>query len=90
MEFLFAYLLLINAAGYLIMLIDKRKAIKNLWRIPERTMFIIAILGGSLGIYAGMKTFRHKTKHAKFTIGIPLILTIQVILFVFLFIWMQK
>ena len=90
MEFLFAYLLLINAAGYLIMLIDKRKAIKNLWRIPERTMFIIAILGGSLGIYAGMKTFRHKTKHAKFTIGIPLILTIQVVLFVFLFIWMQK
>lgn len=90
MEFLFAYLLLINAAGYLIMLIDKRKAIKNLWRIPERTMFIIAILGGSLGIYAGMKTFRHKTKHAKFTIGIPLILTIQVVLFVFLFIWTQK
>lgn len=90
MEFLFAYLLLINAAGYLIMLIDKRKAIKNLWRIPERTMFIIAFLGGSLGIYAGMKTFRHKTKHAKFTIGIPLILTIQVVLFVFLFIWTQK
>lgn len=90
MEFLFAYLLLINAAGYLIMLIDKRKAIKNLWRIPERTMFIIAILGGSLGIYAGMQSFRHKTKHAKFTIGIPLILTIQIILSVFLFIWMQK
>ena len=90
MEFLFAYLLLINAAGYLIMLIDKRKAIKNLWRIPERTMFLIAFLGGSLGIYAGMKTFRHKTKHAKFTIGIPLILTIQVVLFVFLFIWTQK
>jgi uncharacterized membrane protein YsdA (DUF1294 family) len=90
MEFLFAYLLLINAAGFLIMLIDKRKAIKNLWRIPERTMFIIAILGGSLGIYAGMQIFRHKTKHAKFTIGIPLILSIQIILSVFLFIWMQK
>lgn len=90
MEFLFAYLLLINASGFLIMLIDKRKAIKNLWRIPERTMFTVAILGGSLGIYAGMQTFRHKTKHAKFTIGVPLILSLQMILSVFLFIWTQK
>ena len=90
MEFLFAYLLLINAAGFLIMLIDKRKAIKNRWRIPERTMFTVAILGGSLGVYAGMQTFRHKTKHDKFTIGVPLILSLQMILSVFLFIWTQK
>ena len=90
MEFLFAYLLLINAAGFLIMLIDKRKAIKNRWRIPERTMFTVAILGGSLGVYAGMQTFRHKTKHDKFTIGVPLILSLQMILSVYLFIWMQK
>ena len=90
MEFLFAYLLLINAAGFLIMLLDKRKARKNLWRIPERTMFIVAILGGSLGVYAGMQIFRHKTKHAKFTIGMPLILSLQVLLSVFITIWTQK
>ena len=88
MDLLFAYLLLINAAGLIIMLVDKRKAIKNRWRIPEKTMFTLAILGGSLGIYAGMQLFRHKTKHAKFIFGIPLILSVQ-ILIVF-FIWMQK
>ena len=90
MEYIFAYLHLINAAGFLIMLIDKRKAIKNRWRIPERTMFTLAILGGSLGVYAGMEVFRHKTKHTKFTIGIPLILALQIILSVFILIWMQK
>ena len=55
-----------------------------------RTMFIVAILGGSLGVYAGMEVFRHKTKHAKFTVGVPLILAIQIILSVFIVIWMQK
>lgn len=90
MDILFAYLLLINAAGLLIMLADKRKAIKNRWRIPEKTMLTVAILGGSLGIYAGMQLFRHKTKHAKFSIGVPVILAIQILLAVFLFIWTQK
>lgn len=87
MDLLFAYLLLINAAGLIIMLVDKRKAVKKRWRIPEKTMFTLAILGGSLGIYAGMQLFRHKTKHAKFSIGVPVILAIQIILSVFLFIW---
>lgn len=90
MDLLIAYLLLINAAGLLIMLIDKRKAIKNRWRIPEKTMFTVAVLGGSLGVYAGMQLFRHKTKHAKFYIGVPLILALQIVLSIFLFIWMQK
>ena len=90
MDLLFAYLLLINAAGFLIMLMDKRKAMKNRWRIPERTMIATAILGGSLGIYAGMQLFRHKTKHAKFYIGVPLILAMQILISVFLFIWTQK
>ena len=87
MDLFIAYLLLINAAGLLIMLIDKRKAIKNRWRIPEKTMFTVAVLGGSLGVYAGMQLFRHKTKHAKFYIGVPLILAIQIILSMFLLIW---
>lgn len=90
MDLLIAYLLLINAAGLLIMLIDKRKAIKNRWRIPEKTMFTLAILGGSLGVYTGMQLFRHKTKHAKFSIGVPVILAIQIILSVFLITWTQK
>ena len=75
------YLLLINAAGFLLMLIDKRKAVKNLWRIPEATLLGIALLGGSLGILGGMYSFRHKTLHLKFTIGIPVILALQIILF---------
>jgi len=90
MDILFTYLLLINAAGLLIMLADKRKAIKSQWRIPEKTMLTVAILGGSLGIYTGMQLFRHKTKHAKFSIGVPVILAIQILLAVFLFIWTQK
>lgn len=90
MEFLFAYLLLINAAGFLIMLIDKRKAIKNRWRIPERTLMTMAILGGSVGIYAGMQLFRHKTKHTKFAIGVPVILSLQIIIAVYLTTWLQK
>ena len=79
MEYLLAYLVIINAAGFLIMLVDKRKAKKNLWRIPERTIMTIAVSGGSLGVLLGMYTFRHKTKHLKFTIGIPVILAVQVI-----------
>ncbi len=75
------YLLLLNAAGFLLMLIDKRKAVKNLWRIPEATLLGIALLGGSLGILGGMYSFRHKTLHLKFTIGIPVILALQIILF---------
>lgn len=71
------YLLLINAIGFLLMLTDKRKAQKNLWRIPESTLLWVAALGGSVGSLAGMYTFRHKTRHLKFTLGIPLILALQ-------------
>ena len=72
------YLCIINALGFMLMLLDKFKARKNLWRIPEATLFAVAILGGSLGSLAGMYTVRHKTKHLKFTIGMPLILAVQV------------
>lgn len=79
MKFLLAYLLIINAAGFASMLVDKFKAKKNLWRIPEATLMTIAALGGSLGSLLGMYAVRHKTKHPKFTIGIPLILALQLI-----------
>ena len=74
--FLF-YLLIINLIGFLIMLIDKSRAIHKEWRIPEKTLLGISIIGGSIGMLLGMSTFRHKTKHKKFTIGIPFILIIQ-------------
>lgn len=78
------YLLIINAVGFLLMLVDKRKAQKNLWRIPESTLFTAAFFGGSLGCLAGMYTFRHKTKHLKFTLGIPLVFIAQIALTVWL------
>lgn len=80
MPMLFPYLFLINAAGLLLMLEDKRRARKNLWRIPERTLLGIAVLGGSIGCLLGMYTIRHKTLHLKFSAGIPLILVIQLAL----------
>lgn len=78
------YLFLINALGLVLMLADKRKAQKNRWRIPERTLLAVAILGGSLGTIAGMHLFRHKTKHLKFSLGLPVILALQILLAVIL------
>ena len=72
------YLCIVNAIGFALMLLDKAKAKKNLWRIPERTFFLIACIGGSLGCILGMYTIRHKTKHPEFTIGMPLIFAVQV------------
>lgn len=72
------YLVLINLAAFVLMGLDKRKAKKNLWRIPEKTLFLSAILGGSAGAIAGMYVFHHKTRHWYFVIGIPLILVIQI------------
>ena len=72
------YLLIVNALGFLLMLVDKRKAQKNLWRIPEATLFLMAAIGGSIGSIAGMYKFRHKTKHLKFILGIPAILAAQI------------
>lgn len=74
------YLLTVNAIGFLLMLGDKRMAQKKLWRIPEATLLIAAIIGGSVGCLIGMYTFRHKTRHLKFTLGIPAILAVQIAL----------
>lgn len=84
MKYILLYLLLINAVAFFLMLADKRKAKKNLWRIPEATLVMSAVLGGSIGALAGMYTFRHKTKHLKFTLGIPAILIAQIVLAVWL------
>ena len=73
------YLLLINAAGLTLMLLDKFKAKKKLWRIPESTLMLSAILGGSVGCLLGMYSVRHKTNKPKFAIGIPFILALQII-----------
>lgn len=79
MKYLLVYLLIINAIGFALMLIDKYKAKKNRWRIPEATLMGVAALGGSIGSLIGMYTVRHKTKHPKFTIGIPVILVMQLL-----------
>lgn len=71
------YLIVINIIGFSIMGLDKKRAIHNGWRIKEKTLFLIAVAGGSLGVLIGMKKFRHKTKHASFIFGIPGILIIQ-------------
>lgn len=80
---LFVYLFLMNLIGFLSMLIDKRRARKKDWRIRERTLFLLAILGGSIGSLSGMYIFRHKTRHWYFVLGMPLILFLQTALTLF-------
>lgn len=74
------YLILVNIAAFCLMGIDKRRAVKHMWRIPEKTLFLAALLGGSAGAIAGMQFFRHKTKHWYFKYGMPAILIAQVCL----------
>ena len=78
------YFIILNILGFALMGIDKRKAIKHLWRIPESVLFIVAIIGGSIGSILGMQVFRHKTRTWNFVYGMPAILLIQVILFLFI------
>lgn len=87
MKILLVYLLIINAAGFVLMLADKLKAKRGAWRIPEATLMTVAAIGGSIGSLIGMYTFRHKTKHIKFTLGIPVILALQIIATVFIIAW---
>ena len=72
------YLLGINAVTFIVYGIDKYKAKKAKWRIPEATLLLLAVLGGSIGAWMGMKVWHHKTKHKKFKYGIPAILLIQI------------
>ena len=76
------YYIAINLIGFVIMGVDKRKAIRNAYRIPEATLFCVALLGGALGTTLGMRIFRHKTKHWYFVVGMPLIFFVQLALIV--------
>lgn len=79
------YLLAMNIAGFATMGVDKARAKKNAWRIPEATLFLVAILGGSLGSILGMQHFRHKTKHWYFVVGMPVIFFAQLALAILLY-----
>lgn len=78
------YLVIMNLIGFAIMGVDKWKAKHHAWRIPENTLFIVAIIGGSLGAIIGMYTFRHKTRHWYFVYGLPAILALQIVIISYL------
>ena len=84
MQVLYIYLAIINAISFILMLADKYKAKKNLWRIPEATLMGFAAAGGSIGALAGMYLVRHKTKHLKFNVGVPILLFIHILLGIWL------
>ncbi len=75
---LIIYLIFVNLIGFFIMFVDKRRAINKQWRISEKALIGVSIVGGSIGMLCGMQVFRHKTKHKKFTIGVPVILALQI------------
>ena len=77
------YFIVINIIGFFIMWLDKRKAIKGSWRIPEKTLFIKTALGGGIGTIAGMYTFRHKTQKIQFVIGFPFITILEIVTIVY-------
>ena len=75
---LLIYLIVMNLIGLAVMAMDKSKARHHVWRIPEKTLFLVSILGGSVGTWVGMYLFHHKTKHWYFVVGMPLILILQI------------
>lgn len=80
------YLIIINLFTFFMMWLDKRKAKKGKWRIPENTLLLLVIIGGGIGGIAGMYTFRHKTQKAKFVIGFPVILICEILLIILCYI----
>lgn len=80
MIYFIIYLIIVNIVAFLAMFIDKRKAKYGKWRIKEHTLFILALIGGSIGAIIGMYTFRHKIKKARFFIGFPVILIVEILL----------
>ena len=79
------YLEIVNLIAFLMMGIDKRRAKRGLWRIPESALILSAVIGGGIGALAGMLLFRHKTRKPKFTVGIPVIMGMQILFFLLLF-----
>ena len=84
---LLAIFIILNLISFITYGVDKHKAVKNKWRIPESTLILLALIGGAVGAILGMKVFRHKTKHPKFYIGVPLILVLHIVI-VALFIYL--
>lgn len=80
MKYLAVYLVMINLAAFALMGVDKSRARRHAWRIPEKTLFLSAVFGGSLGAILGMQVFHHKTKHWYFVVGMPLIFALQLAL----------
>lgn len=81
-----SYLVLLNGVSFVLFGIDKHKARKGSWRIPERTLLLLSVLGGSVGALVGIKVWHHKTLHKKFSIGVPIILCLQMALAVWLYV----
>jgi len=77
------YLIIMNVIGFFIMGIDKWKAKRNSWRIPEKTLFLVTLLGGGIGTNIGMYYFRHKTKKMEFIIGFPTITILEIVLIIY-------
>lgn len=73
------YLIFMNLIAFITMGVDKSKAKRGAWRIPEKTLFLLSLLGGSIGSLAGMYAFRHKTRHMKFVIGMPAVLLLHIV-----------
>ena len=84
MNIILGYLLSVNIATFLLYGIDKYKAKKGKWRISEATLLMMAAIGGSIGAWAGMRLWHHKTMHKKFKYGIPLIIIMQIALVAYL------
>lgn len=82
---LLLYILSVNLGGFIAFFIDKKRAVRSKWRIPEVTLLTIALLGGAIGCYLGMKLFHHKTLKPLFYIGIPVIIALQVVAFIIIF-----
>lgn len=86
LKLLLIYITLVSVITFIVFGIDKLKAKKSWWRIPESTLMVLAVIGGSIGALLGMRVFHHKTLHKKFTIGIPVILILQIAAAAFIFI----
>ena len=84
MNIILSYILAVNITSFLLYGIDKYKAKKGRWRISEATLLLMAVIGGSIGAWVGMRLWHHKTMHKKFKYGIPIIIILQVVLAVYL------
>lgn len=88
-EYVIFYIIIINAFSVLTCVWDKFMAKKGGWRVPENTLFMLSIVGGSVGMYVTMKTIRHKTKHKRFMIGIPAIIILQILAILSVYIYLN-